>query len=251
MVSGPPGRYLRGNVPGCVGDLRPHTPDDGHGEAIQRVPTQRVGVEGMWAVPGRGYRQGTRRGRSGRSGDANRRDGKNVRYFENRRLDELPEEIQDRDGWTREKNDYWERGYRDGYYKKAAPGLEIARVLLGDHLNERDREPSRAESRLYKFLQINEQEMVEAGVLQHIAEDDDEDGQQGRKGKRKGRRRNKGKGRSMKRETCTEHSASRYAKEPAAWVNFDKLAQSMGATKFRVHKYMRYVDIAASEVLDI
>ena len=92
-----------------------------------------------------------------------------------------------------EKNDYWERGYRDSYYKKAAPGLEIARVLLGDHLNERDREPSRAESRLYKFLQIKEQEMVEAGVLQHIAEDDDdEDGQQGRKGKRKGRRRNKG-----------------------------------------------------------
>ena len=75
-------------------------------------------------------------------------------------------EIKKRGGHLRERDDYKSRGYHVyGRDKKAPKDLELAKALLGEHLRDKGKYPTHAEDRLYRFLQIKEEELIEAGIL--------------------------------------------------------------------------------------
>ena len=82
------------------------------------------------------------------------------------------QEIKRRGGQIRERDDYKGRGYHVyGRDKKAPKDLELAKALLGGHLRDKEKYPTHAEDRLYRFLQIKEEELTEAGLLTVMPDD--------------------------------------------------------------------------------
>ena len=171
-------------------------------------------------------------------------------------------EIKKRGGHLRERDDYKSRGYHVyGRDKKAPKDLELAKALLGEHLRDKGDYPPRAEDRLYRFLQMKEEELIEAGLLT-VTPDNPE---KVRKEREKGtiiaagprtifsKLKEKRKAHWLAIQEVyaagndwAEHWASR---DPTVWRDWNNLVTEIGADHFNPRDYIRHLGDAAANAM--
>ena len=174
-------------------------------------------------------------------------------------------EIKRRGGHLRERDDYRSRGYhvysRD---KKAPKDLELAKALLGEHLRDKGEYPTHAEDRLYRFLQIKEEEWIEAGVLTVTPDDPEKIRKERKKGAiiasgprtifSKLKEKRKAHWLAIQEvyaagNEWAEHWAARYSRDPTVWHDWNNLAAEIGADHFNPRDYLRHVNDAAARAM--
>ena len=157
-------------------------------------------------------------------------------------------EIKSRGGHLRERDDYRSRDYhlysRD---KKAPKDLELAKALLGEHLRDKGEYPTHAEDRLCRFLQIKEEELVEAGVLTVTPHNPD-------KIRKEHEEKRKAHWLAIQEvyaagNDWAEHWAARYSRDPTVWRDWDNLAAEIGADHLNPRHYLQHVNDAAARAM--
>ena len=174
-------------------------------------------------------------------------------------------EIKSRGGHLRERDDYRSRRYHVyGRDKKAPKDLELAKALLGEHLRDKGEYPTHAEDRLYRFLQIKEEELVEAGVLTVTPDDPEKIRKEREKGAiiasgprtifSKLKEKRKAHWLAIQevyaaRNDWAERWAARYSRDPTVWHDWDNLAAEIGADHFNPRDYLQRVNDAAARAM--
>ena len=181
--------------------------------------------------------------------------------LENTKVEIAVQEIKRRGGQIRERDDYKARGYHVYGRDK---DLELAKALLGEHLRDKGEYPTHAEDRLYRFLQIKEEELTEAGLLTVMPDDP----QKVRKEREKGniiasgprtifsklKEKRKAHWLAIKEvyaagDDWAEHWAARYSGDPTVWHDWKALADEIGADHFNPRDYIAHVNDAAARAM--